>query len=138
MDESAIAQYIIDNFDGVDTTIIPGGSFFFVDPQKMFAFATLITSDEFDGESNLAERGLYRLNMGIGKATFQSLFGAKPAKGEPAKEYDYTLLDQILPHPVYGKMYWVCVLSPSVETFEHKIKPLLSEAYELDVARHAK
>jgi hypothetical protein len=33
-----------------------------------------------------------------------------------------------MPHPVYGKMYWVCVINPSAETFE-AIRPLLAESY---------
>lgn len=45
-----------------------------------------------------------------------------------------------MPHPVYGKMYWVCVciLSPSEDTFQDVVQPLLAEAYELDVSKYAK
>jgi hypothetical protein len=42
-----------------------------------------------------------------------------------------------MPHPVYGKMYWVCVLNPSAATFE-AVKPLLAEAYQAAAGRHAK
>ena len=41
-----------------------------------------------------------------------------------------------MPHPVYGRMYWVCVLNPSDETLETKARPLLVEAYELAVSKY--
>jgi len=33
-----------------------------------------------------------------------------------------TALDQLMPHPVYGRMFWVCVLNPSDVTFQ-KVQP---------------
>jgi uncharacterized protein DUF6194 len=41
-----------------------------------------------------------------------------------------------MPHPVYGRMLWVCVLNPSDETFETKVRQLLAEAYDLTVSKH--
>ena len=35
-----------------------------------------------------------------------------------------------MPHPVYGRNHFVCVLNPSQSTFQ-SIKPLLDEAYEI-------
>ena len=43
---------------------------------------------------------------------------------------DYAALDRILPHPVYGKELWVCVLNPSRRTFEEQVNPLVAESYE--------
>jgi hypothetical protein len=43
-----------------------------------------------------------------------------------------------MPHPVYGKMYWVCILNPGPETFQSVVRPLLAEAYNLDVKKHSK
>ena len=42
-----------------------------------------------------------------------------------------------MPHPVYGKMYWVCVLNPSAETFK-TVRDLLAEAYEAGMRKRAK
>ena len=42
-----------------------------------------------------------------------------------------------MPHPVYGKMYWVCVLNPGEETFR-KVEALLAEAYEMVVRKRAR
>ena len=39
-----------------------------------------------------------------------------------------------MPHPVYRRNHWVCVLNPSEKTFE-KLKPLLAEAYAIAVRR---
>ena len=63
--------------------------------------------------------------------------GRPGTAGARETDYDFTLLDQVLPHPVYGKLYWVCVLNPSDTTFE-AMRPLLAEAYELAVGRYAK
>ena len=38
---------------------------------------------------------------------------------------------------VYAPMSWVCVLNPSVATFQ-AVRPLLAEAYQLAVSRYAK
>lgn len=40
-----------------------------------------------------------------------------------------------MPHPVYGKTYWVCLLNPSETTFE-AMKALLAEAYDMAVTRY--
>ncbi|MGH8601673.1 MAG: DUF6194 family protein [Gammaproteobacteria bacterium] len=51
--------------------------------------------------------------------------------------HDFAALDQLLPHPVYGWMSWVCVLKPSIATFQ-TVKPLLAEAYDLAAGKFAK
>ncbi len=40
-----------------------------------------------------------------------------------------------MPHPVYGRQYWVCVINPSVATFA-ALQPLIAEAYALAVAKY--
>lgn len=59
-----------------------------------------------------------------------------PENDDPSSDYDFTALDRVMPHPVYGRMYWVCVLNPSDETLETKVSPLLTEAYELAVSKY--
>ncbi|AWW27432.1 DUF6194 family protein [Acetobacterium carbinolicum] len=96
----------------------------------------VLTVKEKDGAndkgSNLNRDGIFRVNMGLRKQTFLELFGsipARPAAGEVVKmEYDFTLLDTILPHPVYAWMGWISILNPSEDTFE-KLKPLIEESY---------
>src|SRR5262245_56615516 len=103
MDEAAITRHITVTFPGVDTVIGSGGTFFF-DPRggtpkdHRFLFATLVTSDEYDQLSDLNRPGVFRLNVGVSKQTFQSLFPAADSA------HDFTALDRVMPHPVYGKM----------------------------------
>lgn len=150
-------QYITDTFAGIDVDVASrdsgapevawGDSFFFYDPDRTLPpdrrmpFATIVTKDygDFDCASNLNRPSVFRLNVGVSKQTYQSLFGSclSPSNAGDSGEsgYDFTALDQLLPHPVYGKMYWVCVLNPSAATFQEVVRPLLAEAYELDVSK---
>lgn len=135
-DEASIIQHITGAFSNVHVVISGGTSFFFVGEMgetNKFPFATLVTDDEHEQVSNLSRPEVFRLNVGVSRATFVSLFGApvpRPnADGIIDSGFDYAALDQIMPHPVYGNLFWVCVLCPSEATFE-KVKPLLAEAYE--------
>ena len=147
MDEVSIRQYLADAFEGVDIDVaLPesgapevawGDTFFIYDPDRSlegtgrFPFATIVTKDYPDDRlADLNRPGVFRLNIGVSKPTFQSLIGS-------TEGHDFTALDRIMPHPVYGKMYWVCVLNPSAETFQ-RVRPLLAEAYELAVSRDQK
>ena len=132
MDESSVAEYITKTFPGVETTTNFGYTFFFYGSDHTLPFATLISSDyEYDRISNLDRPGVFRLNIGVSKQTFQSLFGI--AKVDVSR-YDFTALDVIMPHPEYAQQYFICVLSPSDATFE-RIRALLAEAYDIAVRR---
>jgi Family of unknown function (DUF6194) len=99
--------------------------FFSLDPSNWPNFATIVTTDEHDmgNPSDLARDGVFRLNIGVGKATFERLVGARV-------EPDYAALDTILPHPVYAKQRWVAILNPGRRTFEDTVKPLIAEAHD--------
>lgn len=113
--------------------------FFFAAGEKKFPFVTLVTGDQYDQASDLGRPGVYRLNIGVAKETYRSLFGQPPGWGPQGGTvdtgHDFTALDQFMPHPIYAPMGWVCVLSPSTATFE-TLKPLIAEAYELAMQRH--
>ena len=125
MDQDAIIQYVRDTFAGVDVvrpTDGPGaGDTFFMLAGNKMPFATMVTRDygEFDNTSQLDRPGVFRLNIGVSKGTFQRMFQGS---------YDYSALDTLMPHPVYAQQHWICVLNPSHHTFE-QVKPLLAEAY---------
>ena len=142
MDETSITQYITDTFSGVDVVVADGNMFFMYDPDGMFPMATLMTNDINDQASNLDRPGVFRLNIGIGKQTYHALLGSPPARpgasGIVETGHDFTALDQLMPHPVYANMYWVCVLNPSAATFQTVVQPLLAEAYDLSVSKYAK
>src|SRR5207244_5771913 len=106
-----------------------GDSFFIYNPEKRteptasFAFATIVTKDygEFDNKSNLNRPGVFRLNIGVRKATFQKLFSDIIAAGK-INDLDFTSFDQLLPHPVYHPQHWVGILNPSEATFKEKVE----------------
>src|SRR4029079_16511888 len=95
-----LIHQVTTDYDGVDVTTYPPDApptawFFSLDPAKHWPnFATIVTTDEHAAEqnSNLAARGAYRLNVGVGRQTFERLV-------DPTKTYDYTATDTILPHP---------------------------------------
>ena len=132
MEQETLAQYIVDTLDGVDVVSADGNSFFFYNPRgadppdHRFPFATIVANDLYDQASNLDRPGVYRLNLGVSRQTFEGLFGAKADAS--ASEYDFAALDTILPHPVYGSMFWICVLNPNDQTFD-TVKPFLAEAH---------
>lgn len=135
MNETLLTQYITDTFASVETADNFGYTFFFYDSDHKLPFATLATTDnDYDRVSNLDRPGVFRLNIGVSKETFQSLFGTD---GVTISDYDFTVLDRIMPHPEYAPQYFVCVLSPSEATFQ-AIKPLLAEAYTIAVRRYTK
>ncbi len=147
MNEGSITQYITDTFDGVHPVEAWGDTFFFYNPGRTHPdeiyFATLKSKDD-DGDraSNLDRPSVFRLNIGIGKSTYRSLFGSQPSRPGPGMAvnagHDFATVDRLLPHPVYGRQYWVCVLNPSEATFQTVVQPLLAEAYDLAVSKYAK
>jgi uncharacterized protein DUF6194 len=140
VDQDAIRPFIAERFSGVDVQVagpddgspeVAWGDTFFIhrDDKHRFPFATIVTKDygDFDNLSNLNREGVFRLNIGVSKKTFESLFPARV-------DHDFTTLDVLMPHPVYGPNHWVCVLNPSNETFR-SLRPLLEEAYQISVRR---
>jgi hypothetical protein len=146
MDQDTIRRFVTETFPGVDVQIASeeggapeiawGDTFFIYDPRRnlegsrRFPFATIVTKDygDFDNASNLDRPGVYRLNIGVSKDTYASLF-------EDGAEPDFTALDRLMPHPVYGRNYWISVLNPSDATLE-RLRPLLQEAYDRAVRGH--
>ncbi|HEV8596548.1 MAG TPA: DUF6194 family protein [Candidatus Dormibacteraeota bacterium] len=140
MDQGTITRYIASEFASVDVVVasrengapeVSWGDMFFIYERDAhrFPFATIVTHDygDFDNASHLDRPGVFRLNIGVSKETYQSLFAGEG-------RHDFTALDRVMPHPVYGRNHWVCVLNPSDATF-HSVRPLLEEAYQIAVDR---
>ncbi len=107
-----------------------GYSFFFVGEDHRLPFVTIANSDnEYDSVSNLDRAGVFRLNIGVSKGTFNDLLGDL-VPDDP----DYTALDVFLPHPDYAKQHFVCILSPSDANAE-LTKRLMVEAHAIAAAR---
>ncbi len=151
MDQDAIIQYITDTFTGIEVvrpTDGPGAgdTFFFYDPQRNLdpahrqPFATIVTKDygAFDDASHLNRLDVFRLNIGVSRDTFRARFDPAPgAESDQSTPYDFAALDRLMPHPVYAPQSFVCVLTPSPDTFD-AVKPLLADAYARVATRHAR
>jgi hypothetical protein len=121
-----------------------GDSFFFYDPSGRGedlppqGFATLVTKDYpgFDTASNLDRPGAFRVNIAVGRAAFESLFGYSPtAHADHYGDHDYAVSDQVVPHPVYAGQGWVCVVNPGPGSAE-QLETLLRQAHALAAERH--
>jgi len=123
-DPDEITSWITATYPDTKLAQAMGATFFSLNDQAWPNFATIVTTDEHDmgTPSDLARPGVFRLNIGVGKATFERLVGAM---ADP----DYAALDTILPHPVYAKQRWLCILNPSRATFDSIVKPLITEAH---------
>jgi Family of unknown function (DUF6194) len=133
-DPEAITHRIREMWPETDVTQAMGAAFFSLDPDKHWPnFATIVTTDEHDegAPSNLARPGVFRLNVGVGRATFERLVGSMT-------EPDYAAFDRLLPHPVYAKQLWISILNPSDATFQDVVLPLLTEAHDRLAAARAR
>lgn len=119
-----IENYIT-GLPNVTTTESFGYRFFCYSTDQVRPFISLIDADnEHDRRSNLDREGAFRLNIGISKETFKSLFPEKSG------DWDYTKLNQFMPHPEYASHYFLCVLSPSGEVLKQTLQ-FIDEAYAL-------
>ncbi len=146
MDVSSIAEYINKTYAAIYPVAAWGETSWFYNPDQKLPrgiyFATIKEKDgDNDRASNLDRPDVFRLSIGISKSTYRSIFGPQPPRPEAGgvvhAGHDFTVLDRLTPHPVYGWMSWVCVLNPSTATFD-TIKPLLSEAYGLAADKFVK
>jgi hypothetical protein len=147
MDDRAVVRYLIETFGGVTAAESSGDTFLTYDPggdlpeNRRFPFATVVTGDNYDQVSDLNRATAYRLNLGLTKATYTSLFGAAPShrdeRGVLDTGFDYAAVDEVMPHPIYASQYWVCVVSPSDTTFE-AVRPFIAEAYDFAARKYAK
>jgi Family of unknown function (DUF6194) len=117
-----------------------GDTFFIYDPDriippdKQFPYATVVVNDYpgFDEASNLAREGVYRVNVWVSKDTFET-----ETSGMDEAEIDYTVFDEVIPHPLYASQSWLSVLNPGPAT-EEKVRELLAEAHDRARARYDK
>ncbi|WP_293911443.1 DUF6194 family protein [Deinococcus sp.] len=124
MNEHELLSAMREQFPNMLTQVADGDSFFFVpgEAELMFPFATLIRHDDaYEVFSQLNRPGVYRLNMGVGKARLRALVAE-------SGHHDFTALDTLMPHPTYGPAGWLCILNPGAGTFE-TLRTLLATAY---------
>jgi hypothetical protein len=120
-----------------------GDSFFFYDPgdtpaDRRMPFATLVTQDYagFDTASKLDRTGVFRLNIAVGRTSFQALLGYPPAAhADHEAGFDCAAVDRLLPHPAYAAQAWVSVLNPGPAT-STQARSLLAEGHARAMRRH--
>ena len=133
-DPEAIIRTIRATWPETDVVESLGAAFFSLDPERHWPnFATIVTTDEHDdgAPSNLLRPGVFRLNIGVSRATFERLVGSM-------SDPEYAAFDRLLPHPVYAKQLWISILNPSDTTFRGVVMPLLTEAHDRLVAARAR
>ena len=138
LSQEAIRQYILDEFNHVNPLEAWGELSFFVNPEMKLKrgkyFATLKSKDgENDKGSNLERESIFRLSIGLPPKDYETIFGPRPPRpvkgGIVEGDYNFTALNTLTPHPVYGWMGWVAILNPSETNFE-RCKNYLNAAYD--------
>lgn len=133
-----ILQYCLENLQGTVLVESWGEKGILYNPdRKLKRGVYILTVKEKDGEndrsSDLNRENIYRVNLGIRKNTFINMFGAVPKRPDKGgivdMPYDFTEINNIIPHPVYAWMGWICVLNPTEMIFE-ELKPFIQEAYK--------
>jgi hypothetical protein len=71
-----------------------------------------------------------------GYPAYESLFGPVSSEHLAGGGRDFSVFDELLPHPVYARQRWLCILNPTPETFERAVWPLLVDAHRTAVSRY--
>jgi len=130
---ASITRHIVRTYPETDVVTIPGATFFSLDPERHFPnFATIVENDYHEQASDLSRPGVFRLNLGVDRVTFERV------DREAGPERDHTVLDVLLPHPVYGRQRWISILNPSATTFGSVVIPLIALAHDRLAAQRAR
>ena len=122
---NSIIEGLLSQFEGTRAVEAWGETSIFYNPGALLPrgvyFATVKEKDgENDKASQLDRAGVFRFNVGATKPLFLERFGPPPSRpgkgGVVDGPWDFTALDKLTPHPVYGWMSWVSVLKPSKAT----------------------
>lgn len=146
MEPDAIVATLVSKYPDLTVVQAWGETSLFYNPQMRLPrgvyFATIKEKDgENDRASNLDRDGIFRLNAGTSRELFFEYFGqppSRPKKGCVVEgDRDFTALNQLMPHPVYGWMSWVAVNNPDVDMF-NGLAPILDAAYQKAVVAFQK
>jgi hypothetical protein len=123
--QDEMIQQIRDAFPDAVVATIDSAVFFSLDESQWPNFATVVWTDEHDmgTPSDLAREGVYRVNVGVDRDTYQRLVGAE-------EDPDYAVLDRYVPHPVYAKQRWISILNPSHATVRDSLMPLIAAGHD--------
>jgi hypothetical protein len=117
-----------------------GDRFFFAGSDRERPFATIVERDYpgWDEASNLDRAGVFRLNIDLGREALERELGFCPAEfAQHRASFDFTQLDELLPHPAYATQGWACILNPSASRLSD-LDRLLAVAHRRAVRRRAR
>lgn len=124
-------ETLVASLEDVEREEAFGYTFFFVGDDHRLPFVTLANSDhDFDRVSNLDRDGVFRINIGVSRETFDAMV-ADRGRGD----VDYSVLDVFLPHPDYAAQNWLCILSPTGDNVV-RTRRLIAEAHDIAAARY--
>jgi hypothetical protein len=126
----ADVEAFVAQLEDVQSTVSFGYTFYFVGDDHRLPFVTIAASDnEYDRVSQLDREGVFAINIGVSRTTFDGLFtgvgGASP---------DYAALNVVMPHPDYAKQHFVRILNPSGDNAD-VTKHLIVEAHSIAATR---
>ncbi|GIJ36524.1 DUF6194 family protein [Micromonospora sediminimaris] len=131
-------EQIVTNEENGSPEGASGERFFYVGPDRRQPFATIVDHDVpgFDDASQLDRPGVFRLNLDLGRAEFERLFGFPPkAFEEHRQEFDFARLDTVVPHPGYALYGFGSIVMPGPHLLP-EIDRLLAIAHGRAVDRH--
>jgi len=123
---------------GVEQVVASEDRFYYVGPDRRQPFATIVEHDVpgFDEASQLERPGVFRLNLDLGRAEFEKLFGFPPKDFDEHKaEFDFARLDTFVPHPGYALYGFGSIVMPGPQMLP-EIDRLLAIAHTRAVDRH--
>ena len=146
MTPQTIIDRITADYDGVVPKASWGETSLFYNPGHKLPngvyFCTLKEKDGANDKASQLDRpGIFRLSIGVGPAHYEALFGPRPERpskgGVVATGHDFTAVNQVMPHPVYGWMGWVHILNPAADQWQ-VLHPLITTAYQRAVKKFNK
>jgi hypothetical protein len=132
-DVEQMIELLRDTFPDAVMARIEHAAFFSLDKTNWPNFATIVWGDDFDegAPSNLAREGMYRVNVGVDRPTFQRMVGSQV-------DPDYAAMDRFMPHPAYAKQRWISIINPSHTTVSETLLPLIEAAHVRLAAQRAR
>ncbi len=127
-----VVDHILQTYPETDVVEAYNAWFFSLDPEKHWPnYATIVTTDEHDQASDLSRAGVFRLNLGVDRETFERIAAADP-------DPDFTAFDRLFPHPVYAAQRWISIVNPSEATWRAVVVPLIALAHDRLAAQRAR
>ncbi|MGK9118097.1 DUF6194 family protein [Olivibacter jilunii] len=125
MSAEKIENYITSNLLNVQQSAHFGYTFFFYGSDHVLPFVTIAHADnEYDNVSNLSREGIFRVNIGVSKVTFNNLFP------DLKKEWDFTETNVFMSQPSYASQHFICVLNPVGDKLEETLR-FIQEAHAI-------